>query len=63
MTYIWLGCAQLELDKTDFCLFDPSGPTSSNNNVLIEDNAIYQLRVFNRSTNLLHDTNITKIDV
>ncbi len=47
----------------DLGFFHSSGSSSGNNDILVQDDTLNQLRVFNGPTNLLHDTNVAKINV
>ena len=53
----------MELNNADFCLFDTCGAARSNDNILVEYNTIDKLGVFDCAADLLHYSDITKINV
>ena len=59
MTNVGLGGTELELDKTNFCFLDSCRSASSDNDILVEHNAIDEFGVFYSTANLLDDTDIS----
>ena len=53
----------MELNETDLGLFHPCRTPSRGNNILIENNALNELGIFNSTTDLFNDTNISQIDI
>ena len=53
----------MELNKTDLSFLNSCGPACRNDDILVEDYAINQFRVFDCSADFLHDTDISQIHV
>lgn len=62
-THIRLGRTQLELDETNLRLLYPYRATDGVDHVLVEDNTVDQLSVFNSSSNLLDDADVPEINI
>lgn len=61
--YVGFGCAELKLDETDLGLFYPRGTADGCNDVLVEDDAIYEFGILDRAANLFDYSDVTKVDV
>ena len=61
--YVGFGCAELELDETDLGLLYPRRAADGRDDVLVEDDAIYELGVLNCAANLLHYSDVTEVDI
>lgn len=53
----------MELNEADFGLFDPCGAPRGDNDVLVENDTLNELSVFNSTADFLNDTNIPQIDI
>lgn len=53
-TYIGFWGAKLELNYTDLGFFHAGWTTSGDDDILVQDNTIHKLGVFDRTTNFLH---------
>lgn len=60
-TYIGFWCTELELNYTNLSLFHANWTTSRDDDVLVQDNTIHKLGIFNRTTNFLHYPDISKV--
>lgn len=53
----------MELNETDLGLFHPCWTSSGNNDVLIQDNSLHELGIFNGTANFFNDADIPQIDI
>ena len=58
-TNVRLGSTELELDETNFRLFDSGRATSRDDDVLIKHSTIDEFGIFDRTANLLHNADIS----
>ena len=63
VTDIRFGCTELELDEADLGLLYPCRAADGRDDVLVEDDAIYELGVLNCTANLLHYSDVTEVDI
>ena len=63
MTDVWFGCTELELDETDLGFLYPRRAADGRDDVLVEDNAIYKLGILDCAADLLHYSDVTKVDI
>ena len=63
VTNIRFGCTELELDEADLGLLYPRRAADSRDDVLVEDNAIYEFGILDCAANLLHYSNVTEVDI
>ena len=63
MTYVRLGCTELELDETDLGFLYPRRAADGRDDVLVENDAIYELCVLDCAANLLHYSDVTEVDI
>ena len=63
VTNIWFGCTELELDEADLGLLYPRRAADGRDDVLVEDNAIYEFGILDCAANLLHYSNVTEVDI
>ena len=59
--YIGFWCAKLELNYTDLSFFHAGWTTSGGDDILVQDNTIHKLGVFDRTTNFLHYPDVSKV--
>jgi hypothetical protein len=62
-THVWFGSAQLELNETNLGLFHPCWTPSRDDDVLVQDDTLHELSVFNSSADLFDNTDISQIDI
>ena len=63
MTHVRLGRTQLELNQTNLRLLDSVRSARTANDSLVQSQSIDQLGVINRSSDLLDDSDVSKIHV
>ena len=63
VTDVWFGCTELELDETDLGFLYPRRAADGRDDVLVEDNAVYELGILDCAANLLHYSDVTKVDI
>jgi len=61
--HVGLRSRELELNHRDLGLFHPSWTTSGGDNVLVENDAVDKLGIFDRAADLLDDTDVAQVDV
>ena len=61
VTDVWFGCTELELDETDLGFLYPRRAADGRDDVLVEDNAIYELGILDCAANLLHYSDVTEV--
>ena len=59
--YIGFWCAKLELNYTDLSLFHAGWATSGGDDILVQDNTVHKLGVFNGTANFLHYPDVSKV--
>ena len=62
-TDIRLGRAQLELNDSNLRFLNPRWTTCRCYNILVQNNAIDKLCVFDCATDFLHDSDVSKVNV
>ena len=63
MTDVWFRCTELELDETNLGFLYPRRAADGRDDVLVEDNAVYELGVLDCAANLLHYSDVTEVDI
>ena len=63
VTDVWFGCTELKLDETDLSFLYPRRAADGRDDVLVEDNAIYELGILDCAANLLHYSDVTEVDI
>jgi hypothetical protein len=58
-TNIGLRSTELELDKANFCFFNPCWTASSDNDILVKHNTVDKFGVLYSTANLLDDADIS----
>ena len=62
-TNIGLGCAELELNNSDFSFLHPCRASRSGDNILVEHNAVNEFSVFDSTPDFFHYPDISEIDI
>ena len=58
-THVRFGCAELELDDSNLCLFHARWTASGGDYILVEDDAIHQFCILDGAADFLDYTDIS----
>jgi len=63
ITYIRFWSTELELNDSNFGFFHPGGPTGRRDDILVENDALDELRIFNCSPYPFYNAHVLEIYV
>jgi len=61
--HVWFRSTQLELNESNLGLFHPCWAPSGDDNVLVQDDTLHELSVFNGTSNFFHNADVSQVDI